>query len=99
MVKLRGINVFPQALSLLADMPGFNGEYLCTLSRSNGREELLVSVECAEPATDELAADYRSLLKRRLGVDVAVVLVAPRSLSQHTGVDIRQKPIRLLDRR
>jgi phenylacetate-CoA ligase len=100
MVKLRGINVFPQALSsLLAGMPGFNGEYLCTISRPNDREELLVSVECTEAATEALTADYRSLLKRRLGVDVGVELVAPRSLSPHTGVDIRQKPIRLLDRR
>ena len=100
MVKLRGINIFPQALSsLLAGMPGFEGEYLCTLSRTSGREELLVSVECTEAATDELAAGYRALLRRRLGVDVAVELVPPRSLSTQTGVEVRQKPIRLLDRR
>ena len=100
MVKLRGINVYPQALaSVLAGMPGFNGEYLCTVTRTDGRDELLVSIECAAEGTAALQADYRALLKRRLGVDVGVELVAPRTLSAVTGVEVRQKPIRLVDRR
>lgn len=98
MVKLRGINVFPQALSsLLAGMPGFNGEYLCVLGRdAGGREELCVRIECTERAEEALAQQYRELLKRKLGVDVLVELVAPKSLSPLTGVETRQKPVRLL---
>lgn len=98
MVKLRGINVFPQALSsLLAGMPGFNGEYLCVLGRdAGGREELCVRIECTERAGEALAQQYRELLKRKLGVDVLVELVAPKSLSPLTGVETRQKPVRLL---
>ncbi len=98
MVKLRGINVFPQALSsLLAGMPGFNGEYLCVLGRdAGGREELSVRIECTERAGEALAQQYRELLKRKLGVDVLVELVAPKSLSPLTGVETRQKPVRLL---
>jgi phenylacetate-CoA ligase len=101
MVKLRGINVFPQALSsILAGMPGFNGEFLCTLSRdAAGREDLLVSIECTGPSDAAAVADYRALLKRKLGVDVQVELVPAKSLSPLTGVESRQKPIRLLDRR
>ena len=101
MVKLRGINVFPQALSsILADSPGFRGEYLCTLSRDgSGREDLLVSIECAAPATDSLAQDYRNLLKQKLGVEVGVELVMPGALCDLTGVEARQKPIRLRDQR
>jgi phenylacetate-CoA ligase len=100
MVKLRGINVYPQALSsVLAGMPGFNGEYLCTLMRMDGRDELLVSIECSLRGNEPLRADYRALLKRRLGVEVGVELVAPRSLAAATGVEVRQKPVRLVDRR
>ncbi len=101
MVKLRGINVFPQALSsILAAAPGFNGEYLCTLVRDDGgREDLLVSIECTAASTPELMAQYRALLKQKLGVEVGVGLVAPKSLSPLTGVETRQKPLRLLDKR
>jgi phenylacetate-CoA ligase len=98
MVKLRGINVFPQALaSILADMPGFRGEYLCVLQRdANGREDLLVRVECAQPPGEALVAHYHALLKHRLGVDVKVDLCEPGSLAALTGVEVRQKPVRLI---
>jgi phenylacetate-CoA ligase len=39
------------------------------------------------------------LLKRELGVEVEVELVAAKALSPLTGVEVRQKPIRLLDKR
>lgn len=98
MVKLRGINVFPQALSsLLVGMPGFKGEYLCVLGQdANGREELCVRVESTEPSSEALVQQYREFLRRKLGVDVLVELVAPKALSALTGVETRQKPVRLL---
>jgi phenylacetate-CoA ligase len=98
MVKLRGINVFPQAMaSILADMPGFRGEYICVLQRdANGREDLCVRVECGQPASEELMQQYRDRLKRRLGVDVLVELCALKSLAELTGVEVRQKPVRLI---
>jgi phenylacetate-CoA ligase len=98
MVKLRGINVFPQALSsLLAGMPGFNGEYLCVLRRgADGREDMCVRIECETAPSEALVAQYREYLRRKLGVDVLVELVAPRSLAPLTGVETRQKPVRLL---
>ena len=101
MVKLRGINVFPQALSsILGDRPGFNGEFLCTLScDASGRENLLASVECTATHTDALRDEYQTLLKQKLGVVVQVELVAPTSLANLTGVETRQKPIRLIDKR
>jgi phenylacetate-CoA ligase len=85
--------------SILAGSPGFNGEYICALTRSEGREDLLVSVECTLPSTPELVREYRVLLKRELGVEVEVELVAAKALSPLTGVEVRQKPIRLLDKR
>lgn len=100
MVKLRGINVFPQALSShLADAPGFNGEFVCILQRdAQGREELLAQVECTLPADASLVERYRALLRQRVGVELKVELVAPKSLSALTGVESRQKPVRLIVR-
>lgn len=97
MVKLRGINVFPQALSsLLAGMPGFEGEYLCVHTRGGAREELTVRIECSAPRDEALQQQYREYLRRKLGVDVGVELAAPKALAPLTGVETRQKPIRLV---
>ena len=100
MVKLRGINVFPQAIAaMLADAPGYAGDYVCRLERdASGREALTVAIE-VQAAEEGLEAAYRDLLRRRLGLEVAVELAAPRALAPLTGIDSRQKPIRLIDRR
>jgi phenylacetate-CoA ligase len=100
MVKLRGINVFPQAIAaLLADAPGYAGDYVCRLERdAAGREALTVAIE-VHRAEEGLETAYRELLRGRLGVDVGIELAAPRSLAPLTGIDSRQKPIRLVDLR
>jgi phenylacetate-CoA ligase len=100
MVKLRGINVFPQAIAaMLADAPGYAGDYVCRLERdATGRDALTVAIE-VHVAEEGLDAAYRELLRRRLGLEVAVELAAPRALAPETGIDSRQKPIRLIDRR
>jgi phenylacetate-CoA ligase len=101
MVKVRGINIFPQALApILEQQPGFAGEFLCTAVRdASGRDELIVSVETHGARDDEAAAPYRALLKRALGVEVQVVLEPPQALAPLTGIETRQKPIRLIDKR
>lgn len=100
MVKLRGINIYPQAFaSLLAPLPGFTGEYLCVLSTREAQDVLTVRVECSLPSSAALVDQYQSLLKERLGVQIEVTLTAPESLTRLTGVDSRQKPIRLIDER
>jgi phenylacetate-CoA ligase len=98
MVKIRGINIFPQALGpLLAERADFAGEFLCTASRdANGRDELLVAVE-AKPGAQVVA--FAELLKRQLGVEVRVELHAPAALAPLTGIESRQKPVRLIDKR
>jgi phenylacetate-CoA ligase len=100
MVKLRGINVFPQAIAaMLADAPGYAGDYVCRLERdASGRDALTVAIE-VHAAEEGLEAAYRELLRRKLGLDVAVELAAPRSLAPLTGIESRQKPIRLVDLR
>ena len=101
MVKLRGINIFPQSLApILEERPDFAGEFLCTALRdATGRDDMLVSIETRGPCGEADTLPYRELLKRKLGVDVNVALVAPGSLAPLTGIETRQKPVRLIDKR
>lgn len=98
MVKLRGINVFPHAIgALIENRPDLTGEYVCRLSRdAAGREALTVILE-SRGGTDE--AQLSGLLRQGLGVEVAVQLVCPGDTAGDTQIDLRQKPIRLIDER
>jgi phenylacetate-CoA ligase len=101
MVKVRGINVFPQSLApILEERADFAGEFLCTAVRdAAGRDELIVAVETRGARGEGDAAPYRELLRRKLGVEVKVELVAPGTLAPLTGTETRQKPVRLIDKR
>jgi hypothetical protein len=102
MVKLRGINVYPTAIGeLLQDEPQTTGEFLCRVERIGGRDELTVVIEVSPNPAEHagLIERYRDLLRRRLGVEVLVELVAPGALAPLTGLESRQKPIRLIDNR
>jgi len=101
MVKLRGINVFPQAIGgMVADRREFNGEFICKVQRDNaGRDEMTVTFEVKGGGNDNLAQEYQDILRRKAGVAVAVSFAEPGSLAELTGVETRQKPIRLIDER
>jgi len=98
MVKLRGINVFPHAIgALIEKRRDLTGEYVCRVSRdANGRDELLVVLE-SRGGTDE--ARLASLLRQGLGVEVLTRTVPPGGTAADTQIDVRQKPIRLIDER
>jgi len=100
MVKLRGINVFPQAIGpVLAQEPGFAGEYVCKLSRDGqGSDVLTVLAECVQQDND-VRVLFEGILRRALGVEVRVELAAPGSTAALTQIELRQKPIRLIDER
>lgn len=101
MVKIRGINVFPQALAAhLAKLPEATGEYFCIARRDpSGGEELLVRIEVRGPADPALAERARELLRIQLGLEVRVELVPPGATAADTGIETRQKPLRLRDER
>jgi phenylacetate-CoA ligase len=103
MVKLRGINIYPQGVGpMLEERPEFLGEFICKAVRDEyGRDEMIVMAEVSAEASNraDLLADYKSILKRKIGIEVQVVLVGESELTPLTQVDIRQKPIRLLDER
>ncbi len=102
MVKIRGINVFPQAMApVLEEHAAFAGEFICIASRdATGRDDLAVHVETrGAPDDAQLAAEFAALLRQKLGVEMSVVLAAPGALASLTGIEVRQKPVRLIDKR
>lgn len=100
MVKLRGINIYPQGIGALigAHFDGANGEFYCEVRREGDREEMVAVVESAtsDSATQEAMEAH---LRTRLGVGIAVRIVVPGATAAMTEIESRQKPIRLFDKR
>src|SRR5664279_2700897 len=77
MVKLRGVNVFPEAIGgVIASERRSNGEFFCIVDRvgAEQREEMTVLVELAQPTIDavQLTADLERRFKEVLGVRLIV---------------------------
>ncbi len=104
MVKLRGVNVFPEAVgAVVAGNSLCNGEFVCVVETvgASGQDELTVMVEAASPSTDEsrLAAELGQRLKEIIGLRVTVRVVAAGVLDELTGLNRTSKIQRLIDRR
>ncbi|WP_076421071.1 phenylacetate--CoA ligase family protein [Colwellia sp. UCD-KL20] len=103
MVKLRGINIYPQGVGpMLDDRTEFLGEFICKAVRDkNGRDEMIVMAEVSTPEDQraDIQAQYAKILKRKIGIEVQVELLSEGELTHLTQVDVRQKPIRLIDDR
>ncbi len=96
MVKIKGINVFPQAIGpLFEDIPEFLGEFLCRVTPVGA---LVVVAEVAH-GDGALRSRMRAVLKNALGIEVDVELVGKGETAPFTEVERRQKPIRLIDYR
>lgn len=99
MVKLRGINLFPHAIgALIENRADLTGEYVCRLVRDSAtqRDDMTVVIE-SRGGTD--TGQLIAMLRQGLGVEVAVELCAPGGTASLTQIDVRQKPIRLIDER
>jgi phenylacetate-CoA ligase len=97
MVKLRGINLFPHAIAaLIENRNDLTGEYVCHLRRTEGRDDMVVTIE-SRGGTDQAA--LAALLRQGLGVEVGVTLCDPGGTAAATQIDSRQKPVRLIDER
>jgi phenylacetate-CoA ligase len=99
MVKLRGINLFPHAIgAIIENRADLTGEYVCRLVRdpATQRDDMTVTIE-SRGGTD--VGQLTALLRQGLNVDVAVELCAPGGTAAATQIDVRQKPIRLIDKR
>jgi phenylacetate-CoA ligase len=103
MIKLRGINVFPEAVAaLVGENKACNGEYVCVVERSGeaGRDDMTVMVELlpgvsAEAVESQLAIRF----KEALGVKLITKAVAPGELASLTGVTELTKARRVIDKR
>ncbi|MEO9599453.1 phenylacetate--CoA ligase family protein [Parasphingorhabdus sp.] len=98
MVKLRGINIFPHAVgSIIENRTDLTGEYVCYVTRDEkGRDEMKVALESRGGSDIGLLSE---LLRKGLGIDVAIDLVDVGGTAAASQIDVRQKPIRLIDER
>lgn len=102
MVKLRGVNVFPEAIgALVGENAGTNGEYVCIVENADGREEMSVLVEVADSTVtkSELEKALAARLKEALGVKLGVQAVDRGRLDAMTGLSRTSKISRLIDKR
>jgi phenylacetate-CoA ligase len=60
---------------------------------------MTVRIEVRERPSDALHESLEALLRARVGVEIKVVLERPGALAEITGIESRQKPIRLVDKR
>lgn len=99
MVKLRGVNVFPEAIgALVAADPRSNGEFLCVVETG---DRMIVRVEAAagDVAAAVFAEELAGRFKEALSVRLDVEVVPRGTLAPLTGLDSTSKIRRLLDRR
>jgi phenylacetate-CoA ligase len=101
MVKLRGVNVYPTGVGAVVTQrfSALGGEFLCRVERIAGRDEMTVLLESTSPEDADLSARCAAQLRATLGVEMAVELHPIGALALLTGIEQRQKPIRLIDKR
>jgi phenylacetate-CoA ligase len=102
MVKLRGINVWPEAVGELATAEdGAEPDYFVRAVRDAGRDELIVSVVSglAQASRDELRERIEHRLHERLGVQIRAEIVGPGELDAWTEVLTAPKAKRFRDER
>ena len=104
MIKLRGVNVFPEAIgaAVVADRRT-SGEFFCFVDRVGEAavEQMDVWVEVPDPMTDTatVKADLERRMKESLGVKVTVTPKPRGALDAYTGTPQNSKVKRVLDRR
>jgi phenylacetate-CoA ligase len=100
MMIVRGVNVFPSQIEeQLLVVEGLTPHYLCVLTRPGRMDELTVQVEAASPSSSDteragMARALATRVKDRVGVTVAVEVLAPHALERSLG-----KAKRISDRR
>jgi phenylacetate-CoA ligase len=102
MVKLRGVNVWPEAIGEIAlSVPGVAPDWFVRAVRVDNRDELVVSViSNRDPAEfPAIAAAVEERLKERLGVRITAEVVRPGELDTLTEVNVSPKLKRFRDER
>lgn len=102
MVKLRGVNVWPEALGEIAmSHPEVSNDYFVRARRVDDRDELLLSVvgTGVPDRYPDVAGEIAEMVHQRVGVRVAVDVVAAGSLDEWTLADRSPKLKRFKDER
>lgn len=104
MVKLRGVNVWPEALGAIAsDVPGVSHDYFVRAYRDNDRDEIEVTVaadgDVDDATLDSIADTVATTLRDRVGVKMAARAVRPGALDAQTGFGTAAKLVRFRDER
>ena len=98
MVKFKGINIYPQSIgNIIEKTDDYAGNYLCEWVRlDDGKQDLIIYIESSLKDSDGVRENYEAILKKSLGVTPRVRLVAKHGLDDLTGINVRQKPRRLI---
>jgi phenylacetate-CoA ligase len=102
MVKLRGVNIWPEAIGEIAlDDPRLENEYFVRAYREGDRDEMVVHVvtRAEAGAREEIRETTRARLKERLGVRIGVEVASPGELDASTEIHTSPKPKRFRDDR
>ena len=102
MVKLRGVNVWPEALGEIAlRHPEVGDDWFVRAIRENERDEMVVSVvsPAAEAEFARIQAEVEALLREELGLRVGAEVVRPGALDAWTEIHSSPKLKRFRDER
>ncbi len=102
MVKLRGVNVWPEAIGeVISDVPGATGDFFCRAVRAGDRDEMIVMVAGDTPPEQfgAVAERVESRIKEAMGVRMTVEMVGPGELDTFTGMGSAAKLVRFRDER
>jgi phenylacetate-CoA ligase len=102
MVKLRGVNVWPEGVGEIAcAVDGVLPDYFVTARRVERRDELTIAVTSDRPTGEfaALAAEIERRLHDQLGVKVGAEVVGPGQLDDLTELHTSPKPKRFKDER
>jgi phenylacetate-CoA ligase len=102
MVKLRGINVWPEAVgAVVTSVEGIEPDYFVRAVREDNRDDMIVSIVSVRDASEHptLQAAVEARIKDRLGVRMRVEIVRPGALDPWTGVGTSPKLKRFRDDR
>ncbi len=102
MVKLRGVNIWPEAIGEVAlQDPRLENEYFVRAVREGARDEMIAHVTTRAEAAhwDEIQRDAEARLKERFGVRLKVEVSGIDSLDAWTEVKTSPKPKRFRDER
>ena len=102
MIKLRGVNVWPEALGrIAADQPGLSPDYFVRALREGNRDELVLHVASERPQAEfaALAARLEAVLHEKLGVKIGVRVERTGALDEWTGMGRLPKLRRFRDER